>query len=243
MSPNISFSVISHNQDSLVESLVRKILSFHNKNFELIVTFNTAPPTSLLNYLSQESLCKTIINNSKMGFGANHNQAFKISKGDIFVVLNPDIDFNETLILNFIESLSLPDSGVWGPKMLYANSNLQESARKFPTLFSLILRYLKQNKRFDLPLNTLSKPTHVDWISGAFMAFNHETYKKIGGFDESYFMYFEDVAICKTLQRLGKKVIYDPRQTITHDSQQASHKKLKYFLWHLKSAFIFLARR
>ena len=178
-----------------------------------------------------------------MGFGENHNQAFKISNGLIFVVLNPDIDFKESLIFNLIECLTLPDIGVWGPKMLYSNGELQESARKFPTAFSLLLRYLNKNKRFDFPLNDLANPTYVDWISGAFMAFNHDTYKEIGGFDESYFMYFEDVAICKTLQNLAKKVIYDPRQTITHDSQQASHKKLKYFLWHLKSAFVFLSRR
>lgn len=240
--PKITFSVVSHNQDSLVESLVHKILLFTTKDYDLVVTFNTTPSDHVIKFLSGIPTCKIIINESKKGFGANHNQAFRTSQSDIFVVLNPDICFNESLIPGLTETLSSNTIGAWGPRMVYSNGDIQESARNFPTIFSLLRRHIGLKKLFDYPLKDQAIPRRVDWISGAFMAFNSQIYQHVGGFDESYFMYFEDVAICKSLYDIGKVVIYDPRHTITHDSQRKSHRNLVHFLWHLKSAFIFLSR-
>ena len=92
--------------------------------------------------------------------------------------------------------------------------------------------------------NTITEPIHVDWASGAFLAFDATHYAQLLGFDLRYFMYFEDVDICYRSTLLGKEVRYYPNLRAVH---AAAHKNRdiasKHAIWFFHSFMKFLARR
>ena len=83
-------------------------------------------------------------------------------------------------------------------------------------------------------------PLEVDWVAGMFIGFRREAYAGVGGFDERYFLYYEDVDICRKLQRQGFKVVYDPEVAIVHDARRASRKNLRLMRIHAASALRYL---
>src|SRR5690606_29874744 len=74
-----------------------------------------------------------------------------------------------------------------------------------------------------------------EWVAGMFMLFRSDAYARLGGFDEKFFLYYEDVDICARIWRQGMKIIACPSATVTHDARRDSRKKLRYMYWHLKS--------
>ena len=79
-----------------------------------------------------------------------------------------------------------------------------------------------------------------DWVAGMFMLFPADAYRLVNGFDERYFMYLEDVDICRRLNKNGLRVLYSDAVEIVHDGQFASRKNLRHFFWHVSSLLRFL---
>ena len=73
-----------------------------------------------------------------------------------------------------------------------------------------------------------------------FILFRSEAYMQVKGFDERYFMYYEDADIGRRLARKGWKTMLEPNTTVIHDAQRASHRSIRHLQWHLKSMFRFL---
>jgi len=122
-----------------------------------------------------------------------------------------------------------------------SGGTLEDSARVFPTGTSLLLRAFERRSGAAYPVD--QGPVPVDWIAGMFMLFRRETYEAVGGFDEDYFLYYEDVDICWRLHAKGYSVIYDPWAEITHDAQRASRGNLRLAAHHLASIFRYLWRK
>jgi N-acetylglucosaminyl-diphospho-decaprenol L-rhamnosyltransferase len=78
-----------------------------------------------------------------------------------------------------------------------------------------------------------------DWVGGMFMFFPSAVYKQVNGFDERYFLYYEDVDLCARLTNLGFKVVFCPASKVIHLAQRTSHKSIKYLRWHLSSMLRF----
>jgi hypothetical protein len=78
-----------------------------------------------------------------------------------------------------------------------------------------------------------------DWVGGMFMLFTHAAYEAVNGFDERYFLYYEDVDISARLRLLGYDIQVDPRVTVIHDGAYSSHRSWKYFKYHVASMFRF----
>ena len=144
-------------------------------------------------------------------------------------------DFNLNALIDVVNQ---PGTGVAAPVAYSDDGKLQDSARKFPTMLELMRRKLGRCQSPDYIF--ASEPISVDWVSGMFMVFRRDVYASVGGFDERYFMYFEDVDLCYRLQLGGFRVVLVPQVFVIHNAQRASSLKLKYFKWHLASAFRFL---
>ena len=84
---------------------------------------------------------------------------------------------------------------------------------------------------------------YPDWVAGMFMVLRSETFRAAGGFDEGYFLYYEDVDLCWRLQRSGLRAALLPTVRAIHDARRSSHRKLRYLLWHGKSMLRFFAKR
>jgi GT2 family glycosyltransferase len=235
--PKIVLSIVSHGQLRLIDALLSDLDREINNNFEIVLTINIPEDESLLD--KHHRLPITIIRNlTPKGFGGNHNSAFQASDSDIFIVVNPDIRLAalswKTLFAPFDDSTI----GACAPLVLSAAGNIEDSARRFPTLSGLLSRVLLGRRAPDF---TIGADVHeVDWAAGMFVAYRSMAYARIGGFDERYFMYMEDADICRRLCRAGLKTVVTPEVSVVHDAQRASRRNLRHLRWHVGSAFRFL---
>jgi N-acetylglucosaminyl-diphospho-decaprenol L-rhamnosyltransferase len=241
MSPDVSLSIVSHGQATLVTDLLTDLSHGLDLPCEIILTLNIPEDESFLAGFVHLNI--VVIRNEKAkGFGANHNAAFRRATGSIFCVVNPDVRLTKGLLVPLVALLSRGDVAVCGPVVLTSAGAVEDSARRFPTFLGLVRRKLLQ-RRHGPDYAYGDAPLEVDWMAGMFLMFDKEAYGQIGGFDERFYMYFEDADICWRLKMLGYCCVLHPSVSIVHDARRASRKNLKHFLWHLKSAGRYLLHR
>ncbi len=173
-------------------------------------------------------------NATPKGFGANHNAAFVNTTAPYFCVLNPDIEFRVNPFPGLLTSLNGCGASVLAPSVVNSAGGPEDGARYFPTLRQLAFKMLgRHDGRYALQPNQSTSP--VDWVAGMFMLFSAEDFKAIGGFDENFFLYYEDVDICTRLWKSGRSVMVDPDVQVVHDARRASHKSWRFMRWHAAS--------
>ena len=238
----IRLSVVSHEQDDLVEQLLISIARHCRvENLSVTVTRNTR--TSAKSIFERFPFPVTVLQNSKpKGFGANHNQAFATCQEEYFCVLNPDILLSSNLFVRLIACfLSGQNIGIAAPLLVDSEGMLQDSARRYPTP-GRILRRVVSRKASVYESRQDSSPIFPDWVAGMFMLFPATVYREIGGFDERYFMYCEDADICIRLAQRGYKTQLVSQVQAVHNARRASHRTLQHLRWHLSSLLRFFLR-
>ncbi|MEI6706184.1 MAG: galactosyltransferase-related protein [Methylococcales bacterium] len=231
--PKISISVVSHGQINLVTNLLHDLTQYCQfLTFELILTLNldeTLPFT-----LDDFNFPIKIIRNSMpLGFAANHNQAFIQATGAFFCVLNPDIRLQNNPFPLLLDCLHDTTIGVVAPLILNECGVIEDSARRFPTPLLIIYKALGRYKNNDYKID--DKLLLPDWVGGMFMLFSQEIFAIINGFDDRYFLYYEDVDLCARLTLRGYKVCLSPKSKVIHHAQRSSHHNSIYLRWHFAS--------
>ena len=233
---SVTVSVISHRQGRLVRTLLEDLDRYCAGACEVILTVN-APEDLDLATAGRRNPVTIVENAVPRGFAANHNAAFRSVHTPYFCVINPDV----RLKLNPFPVLSsvLEDSrvGVVAPLVRNSSGAIENSARKFPTPKILARKALGLNSE-PVPCNG-SELIEPDWVGGMFMLFRSDLYRTLGGFDEGYFLYYEDIHLCARLRVAGMRVILEPRVEIIHDAQRASHRNLRHAWWHATSILRF----
>lgn len=235
--PEVTLSVVSHGQGPLITNLLDDIAQGIDVSYEIILTLNI--PEDELFILKYASLPMKIIRNVTVeGFGANHNAAFAQSHGKYFAIINPDIRFKTLSLRPLLDTLGVEGVGACGPAVYSSGQNLEDSARRFPTLWRFLKRKILRTKNPDYIWQ--QSAIQVDWLAGMFVVFDRDAYIKVGGFDERYFMYLEDTDICRRLGLAGWRVLLQPSSKVIHDAQRSSRRSLQHLSWHLASAIRFL---
>jgi N-acetylglucosaminyl-diphospho-decaprenol L-rhamnosyltransferase len=231
--PVISISIVSHGHGAMLAALLRDLEAYAPKSIEAILTLNVKEtlPFSPKNFSFPVSV---IANERPKGFGANHNQAFAHARGSFFCALNPDIRLTQNPFPDLMDALKDQGDGVAAPLLKNRKGEWDENARKFPTPWTLLKKMIIKSLKTDY--NLLSKTIRPDWVSGAFMLFPQSVYRKSGGFDEKYFLYYEDVDLCHRLWRMGYRVIFRPQVSAVHDARYDSHRHMRFLKWHVLSA-------
>lgn len=231
----ISISIVSHGQFELARNLLDDLERFcQNFDFELILTLNLPEQVQVDDYYFPIIIIK---NSNPNGFGENHNAAFKVAKGEFFCVVNPDVRLTSNLFVELMKFHLENNPGISAPVVTNPNGEIEDSARSFPSPISILSKALG--------VSAYLKERHTefqyqpDWVAGMFMLFKSNVFEDVGGFDERYFLYYEDVDICARLNLKGKHVLVCPTVNVIHDAQRASHKNLKYLRWHVTSMLRF----
>ncbi|MFZ2391328.1 MAG: glycosyltransferase family 2 protein [Rhodoferax sp.] len=235
--PDFTVSVVSHSQLGLIKNLLGDIDKHcRDSHFELILTLNVDEvlPFSLNDYFFS---IKIIRNANPLGFGANHNQAFKQSSGRYFCVMNPDIRLDHNPFQPLLSCLVASTAGVAAPVVLGVDGGVEDSARRFPSPLKILCKVFGGCRGADYAV--ADAPVFPDWVGGMCMVFPSAVFKKMGGFDARYFLYYEDVDLCGRLMLSGYKSVLCPQATVIHHAQRSSHRKLKYLRWHLASMMRF----
>lgn len=236
-SPEISISIVSHQQAAMVLALLEDIEKSCKKySFEVIITLNLPEP---ITWDSHEFSFPIIVlsNVFPKGFGANHNQAFNHARGVYFCVLNPDIRFAVDPFESLMSCLKAPAVGVVAPLVLGPDGRVEDSARYFPSPLIILCKLIGKCQGVDYQIS--ADPIYPDWVGGMCMVFSRSVFKKIGGFDSRYFMYYEDVDLCGRLMLSGYRSVVCPQATVVHHAQRSSHRSFKYLRWHLASMMRF----
>jgi N-acetylglucosaminyl-diphospho-decaprenol L-rhamnosyltransferase len=161
---------------------------------------------------------------SNDGFAVGVNEGASISRGEAFAVLNPDIDLVTRNVVDRLENhLKRPEVGVAAPALELPSGALQDSAREVPSPLDLCRRRFFKQRPDEVFSET---PVRVDWTVAACMVIKRDAFDAVGGFDERYFLYFEDVDFGVRLARAGYAVIYDPTVRVLHAHHGASRAAL-----------------
>lgn len=179
------------------------------------------------------------------GFGAACNKAACLSSSPVIVFLNCDTSLDcceQNELLRLFHMVSNNDVAIAGPKVINEAGELHASCFSFDPISillkpsrhirklgsrvrALVPKYKSFKYRIDrITYEGMDKtgPTIVDWISGCFMVIKREFFEYVGGFDERYFLYFEDVDLCRKARQLSKLVIFDPGAVVRHKGAYAS---------------------
>ena len=220
----VTVSIVSHGQADLVRKLVANLDATSARSIASVVITLNIPEPDMLEDISASFPIERIVNPAPKGFGANHNQAFRSSQEPWFLVLNPDMHFNEDVITPLLAS-SLPGSAILVPRILEPGKQSPEQHRSLITPLEIITR---RWTRYSCP----ASPT---WVPGLFMLFRSKAYAELSGFDEKFFMYGEDFDICARAALSGWQLQVGEDLLAVHDARRASHARLKHLYWHISS--------
>jgi GT2 family glycosyltransferase len=232
----ISVSVVSHRQGVLVAGLLADLDAHCAGAIEVLLTVNVPEPLPFDRAGFRFPL-RVFDNREARGFGANHNAAFRESRNEFFCVLNPDIRLRADPFGQLTARLRDPAVGVAAPLIRNPAGGIEDSARRMPTPLSILRKALFGGRGPDYAIGTAD--LHPDWVAGMFMLFRRETFAAVGGFDERYFLYYEDVDLCTRLALAGKQAVYCPTVEAIHDARRESHRSLRYLRLHVASMLRF----
>ncbi|OJG55302.1 glycosyl transferase, group 2 family protein [Enterococcus haemoperoxidus] len=184
------------------------------------------------------------------GFGYGHNQVLKKVDTCYAVIFNPDVlirkDALDKMILRIKENEQL---AAVCPKVLNSDGTTQYLVRQKLDVFDYMLRFVpfqSVKKLFDKRLSYYecrdlpdNQTTYIKMGSGCFMLIDVDKFKEIGGFDERYFMYFEDNDLCLSFGNAGYKILYTPFETVIHLYEKGAHKNKQLFKIFLQSMIKF----
>lgn len=235
------------------------IVTFHTKHKDLkrlidCVMESPIDKLYIIDNSSNDELREFVRDNPKihyiysinLGYGSGHNVAIRKSleqDADYHVVLNPDVYWHDEVVEELERYMNEnTECGLVMPKVLYPNGETQYLCKLVPTPMDLIIRRFIpikswQNKHdflYEMQWTNYDKIMEVPILSGCFMMLRCDIIKKVGGFDERYFMYAEDVDLCRRIGELSKTIFY-PGVSIYHEYAKGSYGNRKMLMMHVKS--------
>ncbi len=159
----------------------------------------------------------TIVETRKnLGYGRGNNAASRQAKGEYILIINPDNVLPKDGVERMLSYLKThPETGIVGPALVYPDGAVRPSARPFPKLTDLLSKRLfpaKWQTRYDKDMADMQRKdaVDVDWMVGACLLLKADLYRALGGFDERFFLFFEDIDLCRRIKGRGLKVTYLP---------------------------------
>ena len=233
---NVSIIIVSWNVKEDLKECIKSIQGcLDGISPEVIVVDNASTDGSVELVKGQFPWVRIIENKTNLGFAKANNQGIKISKGDFLLFLNPDTIIDPTTFAHLIDPLkNYPDAAFVGPLTLNPDKTHQLSVRKFPDLASQLMILLKLHRLFprsktvrsyfQLDFDPNFEQT-VEQLMGACFITKRSVLDKIGLFDESFFLWFEEIDLQKRAVDAGLKNYYTPQAQITHKKGKSFSKR------------------
>ena len=236
MKVKLSIIIVNYNVTNLLRNCIVSIQKYtRNVIFEVIVIDNNSTDSTWKSLIDEFPEITFIVSEVNEGFAKANNKAIKEAKGEYVLLLNPDTEFEDYYILDIIKFAdSKPNFGCLGVRMHDAEGNfLPESKRSVPDMYNsfgkLFGKISKENSRSyyrnDIPEDAIAE---VEVVTGAFLLVKREVYNNIGGLDESYFMYGEDIDICYTLLNKALTNYYYGKASLLHYKGESTVRDRKY---------------
>ena len=241
----ITVSLVAYKHSvEVLQPVLRSVLQSRSYAFFLV---DNGQSSELKQYCKELQYCEVYyIPSENHGFGAGHNVAIRKAMdlgADYHVIVNPDISFAPGTIEKIIAFMEQnPDIGLVMPKTIYPDGRMQYNCKLVPSPVDLIFkRFLPKSwtrKRMDyfmMKWADYEKTMDVPYLCGCFMVFRMAALKKIGLFDERFFMYPEDIDITRRFYSGGYRTVYYPEAVVVHAHEAASYKSGKMLWIHISN--------
>jgi len=247
--PPVSVLIVGyHAYDELDRCLAS--LAVHEPDAEVIVIDHDADSARGGALAAAYPLVKYVARPGNPGFGAGVNDAARLATAPVFLFLNPDVELRAPVVNTLVACLESHDhAAIVGGRIREADGTIQASARRFPDLSTAFGGRTSWLTRI-IPGNPISRrnlsASHaapdaaqtVDWVSGAFTMARADVFRALGGFDERFFMYWEDSDLCLRALGAGWTTMYEPRAEVMHLTGRSSrHAPLRSLAAFHVSAF------
>lgn len=235
----LSIIIVSYNTKNLTLDCIRSIFSNPPKSkFEVIVVDNNSQDGTVLQVKKQFKGKLTLIENHfNSGFSKANNQGIQVSKGEHILLLNSDTYFSDDSLQRLIDIADKSDYSVIGMRLFNSDGSIQPSCFNFPTITRAIRHYILGQNVLNKYCPVGESLSEVESVVGAAMLIKRKVVDKLGGLDERFFFYYEDLEYCRRVKNHNLKVYYYPKATVTHLHGSSGKGKTSPYL--IKSSKIF----
>ena len=259
--PEISVVVVSFNScEELGKCLGALPEAANGVSLEVLLIDNASTDNSADLVLKEFPSVKLIKNPINLGFAAAVNQAARIATSRYLVLLNPDSVLSPGTLRMAIRKMEQhPKAGMGGGLLVSPKGEPQPSARLFPSALNQVLTHSGlawkyPHSRFfgraDRTWAPIEKDAQVDWVPGAFAIIRKEVFDRMQGFDERFFLYAEEVDLCRRMKQAGYEVWYWPEIRVVHEGGASARSLPGHFseqgaqltLWSLRSRFLYFRK-
>ncbi|MEI5991337.1 glycosyltransferase family 2 protein [Enterococcus crotali] len=251
MNDRITISIVTHNSRHIFDVLdnLKTELGL-TSNYDIHI-FDNASQTQYIKQLeSYDSFITLHTSAENKGFGYGHNQVLTKVNARYAVIFNPDVLITKEALDNVVQRMKEDEQlAAVCPKVLNSDGTTQYLVRQKLDVFDYMLRFVPfqaVKKLFDKRLSYYecrdlpeNQTTYIKMGSGCFMVIDIDKFNQIGGFDERFFMYFEDNDLCLRFGKAGYKILYTPFETVIHLYEKGAHKNKKLFKIFLQSMIKF----
>ena len=234
--------VTYNNMFTLPDTLKTIYKNTDNDTFKLYVVDNGSTDGTVEVIKKNYPQVELIETGENVGFGKGHNRVLNLLDSKYHLIINPDITIKDDVvetIKKYFESHD--DVGIISPKICFPDGRIQVLGKKYPKLRYLVASRMRneQNpgkllREYALLDTGLDKEMDIEVASGCFLAIRTDLLKQLGGFDERYFMYFEDIDLSRTVNTVSK-VRYYPQAVIYHEWGRESKRNTKLKIIHICS--------
>ncbi|MEX2007355.1 MAG: glycosyltransferase family 2 protein [Candidatus Levyibacteriota bacterium] len=225
--PDISLIILTYNSQNYIGRLLKSLGAKYrheidNGKLEIIVVDNNSSDKTLSVVKDFEEV-RVVENGDNFGFAKGINLGSKKAKGRYLLFVNPDSEFLSGDVFSFVQKFKDEKVAVVGGKILHTNGKKELSAGKFYNFWRVLLLSLGLEENLRVRFSG-EKDKFVDFVSGGFMMVRRDVWEKLGGFDEKFFMYLEDMEFCYRVKKHKLKVMFSPAATIQHVGQASSDR-------------------
>jgi GT2 family glycosyltransferase len=242
--PELSIIIVNYRSEQYLKSCVASL--FNNlgikTNFEVIVV-NNDENFSIADSFGELPEVRLIDHQKNIGFGAANNIGAKVASGEYLLLLNPDTQIQSDEIFKILDRFKANEKiGIIGPRLVTTAGETQMwCAGKELTLG----QFIKNNLGISDSKKVWESKNDVltDWVSGAALAVRKEVFNKVDGFDEKFFMYYEDMDLCGRVRLLGYEVLYCPEVSILHNGGKSRRNIFLQKIQFFKSMLYYIKKR
>jgi N-acetylglucosaminyl-diphospho-decaprenol L-rhamnosyltransferase len=229
---SVTAVIVNYNAGDLLLPCIRSLRD--DGVADVVVVDNGSSDGSLDALGAAEPAVKVVPLGRNLGYGSAVNRGAHDVTADCLLIMNPDTLVEPGMVKALVAALERgPRVGIAGPRIEEPDGSLYPSARTFPSLadaighafLGLIVPSNPFTRRYRMLDWDHATARDVDWLSGACLLVRRRAFEEIGGFDEAYFMYLEDVDLCWRMQRAGWGVTYEPSARLVHFQGHSTSKR------------------
>lgn len=224
--PKVAVVVVDHDAGAVLGACLASLVGVALDDVVVVDNGCRIDPAPELAKVADEGVPARLVRTGRnLGYGAGANRGVAATDAEVVVVTNPDVELHPGAVEILVDAvLEDPALAVVGPRILEVDGRRYPSARRFPAPLdalghALLGRWRPTNRfsaRYRMDDLAQSGPVSVDWVSGACFAVRRQAWEELGGFDESYFMYAEDMDLCWRAGHAGWAVLHHPDAIVTH---------------------------